>query len=154
MRRPDLKGPAARAWRLASPAYPACLAAYLVDRPGAHPLWHVYVVAVAHLRPVDGLPPAKLRFPEATHELSILSLNPEDMPEPEPDRDSSTFLHLLPPDLSWQGALTDDEAERLVMDAVTLICADRKISPDSDFREWWERALPKTLEHYRTGGHR
>jgi hypothetical protein len=152
-RAPDVRGRVGRAWRLSTPAHPACLAAYLVHRPGAHPCWSCYYIAVAHLRDESGLGPAKRQFAAATHEFQIHSLDPDHMAEPDPSVPVEQLRPLTPPDLVFQFTGTDEEAERLVADAAHVICIDASVSPDSDFRAWWLRALPTTLEHYRAGGH-
>lgn len=152
MRAPDIEGPRARGWRLSAASKPAALAIYLVHYPGAHQLWDCWMVATCHLRPVEGMPPPVLHFPEATHEVQFLALDPEHMPVPNPEWPPEGLRFLTPIDLVWQGEMTDDEAERLVQDAVKVMC---KVGPppESDYAAWWRRALPNTLEHYRTGGH-
>jgi hypothetical protein len=138
---------------MAAAAQPAVLAGYLVHRPGAHPLWSCYWISVVHLRVEPELQTPKLQFDGASHELSIWSLNPDHMATPDPSVRVEDLKWLEPPDLSFQFTGTDDEAERLVGDAVAVICRYARVSPDSDFRAWWNRALTNTLEHYRTGAH-
>ena len=153
MKEPTFQGKAGRAWRLETHAQPANLESYLVHRPGSHPFWCCYLFAVVHLRDDGVSDPAKKKFPEATHELQILSINPEYMKTPQPGVPIGELRLLTPPDLVYQFQGTDDEAERLLTDFVKVIVARLDVSPDVDFRPYWERTLAKTLEHYRTGGH-
>lgn len=41
-----------------------------------HPLWTQFTLSVIPLRDTPGLPPAKLHYPGATHELLVMALNP------------------------------------------------------------------------------
>lgn len=49
---------------------------WLLHIPEATPFWYLYICAVVHLRPHEGSPAPKLQFPEATHEILVLALDP------------------------------------------------------------------------------
>jgi hypothetical protein len=92
-------------------AQSATLATWFCVIPGAHPFWSRYVLSVIHLRPIPGTPPARLVFPEATHEVLVVALNPEHHPRAD---DLATWQHLTPINVSQQfSGVTDDQARRL-----------------------------------------
>jgi hypothetical protein len=152
MRDADRIGQAGRAWQLAlNSEWPACLAGWLVDRPGAHPWWHNYIVAVVHLRDVPGVGAAKKQYPEAAYEFQIVTVNPEECPVPDPDAGHWPFL--IPPDVIHQfHGVKDEDAVRICELAVSAI-ADGLLSPDSDFRSAWKASLETTVRHFVDGRH-
>lgn len=133
------------------PKSPACIAAWLVDRPGAHPWWHHYLVSVVHLRDVPGVPPAKKSYPEAAYEFQIVSIDPERCPSPQPD--ANGYPMLLPPDVIYQfHGVTEEDAVRICELAITAI-SKGLLSPDSDFASAWKESLSKTVKHFVEGRH-
>lgn len=120
---------------------PACLRAVLMHLPGSHPFWSRYQVALVHLRPMEGMPPARLRFPDASHEVHIFSLDPDTLPNPA---DPNSIRRLSPPDLAHQLRGLDDARALAVFDAFVRALDSRQLSPDSDFRRmneaWLEHA--------------
>lgn len=152
MREADQTGSVGCAWKLQSdPKSPACLVAWLVDRPGAHPWWHCYIVSVVHLRDAPGVEPAKKSYPEAAYEFQIITINPEECPTPDPD--AKDFPLLLPPDVIYQfHGVTDEEAVRIGALAITAI-VDGLLSPDTDFKSAWKDSLAKTVKHFVEGRH-
>ena len=60
----------------------AGVAQWVVEAPWAHPLWHSYLLALVHLRPMPDGRPTKLYLIGATHELWLYALNPEHPREP------------------------------------------------------------------------
>lgn len=118
---------------------PACLRCVLLFRPDAHPVWNTYQVGLVHLRPLADWPPAQLLFPDATHEIQILALDPAHTPNPD---DPSTLHRLLPPNLIHQlRGRTDENALKLFDGFVREL--SREVSPDTDHRScqlaWLER---------------
>jgi hypothetical protein len=166
MRAPDLTGLGTRAWRIArtaitAPEQDATISAWVINGP-FHPFWHWWMLAVVHLRDVPGQSrPAHKDFPEAEYEFMLLSMNP-DKGEPDVDAwergedwgDTKQGKYLTPPDAIVQFTTggSDEVARQVAEDAVARI-VERKTSPDSDYRSWWERAIPQTVEHIRFGQH-
>lgn len=147
-REPDLVGPNGRAWRSRvgdrTPDHSACLAVWVLDRPGAHPAWSTWVVSACHLRPIAGVRPAVLHYPEAEYELQVAAVDPR--PDVGPD-EPMPFMMLL--DLVHQfHGVTDREAVRLVHLYVEAVVS-RGASPDSDFRTWWKRTIDAKVEQLR-----
>ena len=134
MRPPTLEGPCGRAWLLRTPS--TGVGTYLVNAPSAHIHWEWYLVSGVHLRDVEGVTPAQKSFPEADHELTIITIDPKGCPSPDPEENS--FPLLFPPDLLEQfGGLSDKQAGELVQAAVETILSG-EIGPDSDFRKTWK----------------
>lgn len=180
MREPDLTG-ACRAWRVKNtPEAQAghvrewgyedsTIDNWLVNGP-FHPLWSWWMVAVVHLRPIPGAPPPNLQYPEAEYEFMILSMDPggehregeakERPTEPDVDGFEATgdgvrYLpgFLQPPDAVVQfHGVDDDEAREVCQLAVNAIVSGQA-SPDSDWRSWWEKAIPNTVKHIRGEPH-
>lgn len=153
MREPDKTGTVARAWRSRyqseDPADAAGVCTWLVNGP-FHPFWSWWIVGAVHLIDVPGIEPPKRRYPEAEHEIMIVSLNPE-AGVPEPDAPGASPL--MPPDLTYQfDGLPREKVEEIVELMIDNIVAGR-MSPDSDYRASWEAALDKTVEHYRLDLH-
>lgn len=155
MRPPDKTGPAARAWLRALPAvqavpdWEATLRFWYVDAPHAHPFWHWYVVSCISLRPLPGVRPAALQYPEATHEMMILALNPDSDPPPGPDVEK--LDHLVSIDFVGQfHGVTDDQAAAICDEAIDRIC-DGTLSPDQDFRQYWKMWLQAVVERKMRG---
>ena len=151
---PDLKGDFARAWKLPLPESHPTIAGYLVHAPYAHPFWGWYTMAVIHLRPVEGLPPAAVSLPGATHELAILAIDPRVCPEPTPEMATEgQYPFLMPPDVMEQFMVLDDQQAVSLLENCVQAVVQGRISPDSDFRSRWAKVIANTSEHYRLGGH-
>ena len=127
----------------------------MLDATGfGHPFWSWYYVAIIHLRPIEGCRPPYIAFPEATHEIQIVAMNPEaplsdvdDWGKPE-----QPVNWLLPLELEHQFVVRDDEqAELLGQLVVEAIC--RGNSPDQDHRAYWSVVVDQTAEHICYGTH-
>ena len=153
---PDFDGEA-KAWKMemgdnaSTEQATASLGAYVVSGP-YHPFWNWWMVAVVHLREVEGTPPPKKQYPDAEYEFMILSIDPEHN-QPDPDKPFPQEIRYLdPPDCVVQfHGVTDEQAASICRDAVRVIAAGQ--SCDSDFRGWWTGAIKKTVEHYQEGRH-
>ena len=154
-------GPAGTAWKIdvaklvhQVPDTKATLAVWLVWCPGAHPFWHWWLISVIHLRPLEGVRPAFIREPGATHEVIVASLDP-DHPIPDPRAFRIEDIRFLTPiDVMEQFQVASDvEAEEICALAVRA-CCDGRLSPDQDFRSLWHATLKATAQHYRGGQHR
>lgn len=130
----------------------AALAGWIVRAPHAHPLWRYWMLSVVHLRPLEGGKPPQLRFPEATHEIVIVALNPEH-PLPPLDHAPGWPVHYLTPiDVCEQMVVPNDAvAVEIAGLCVRAICDGA--SPDQDHRRWWAHTIGATAAHYREGRH-
>jgi len=149
MRKPDKENTQAKtkAWKLplVSARQHAGLAHWLIQGP-FHPHWNRWQLVVIHLRDVPGMPAAVKDTPNMTHEFQIVSVDPS-QPEIDPDAPSNIKI-LAPPDSIVQFEATDDEAVKVAEMAINGIVAG-KVSPDSDYREWWKQSVPNTVLHLR-----
>lgn len=128
--------------------------AWFLHCPGQSPAWDYYVLAVVHLRPIDGeSKPAAITLPGASHELLLYACDPKGEP---------TALH--PP--SWHPLRpfnaveqftvpSDDEASELLW-----LCARAIVNghlpaepPLSGAREPWHTSVIKTSAHLRGEEH-
>jgi hypothetical protein len=141
MRDPDLIGPRGRAWRLPPPTTPgaAGVALYLLNCPQAHSFWQWWTLSVIHLREQEGAPPPYRSYPKATHELLVLTVDPDRLPAPDPDTFAVPFPHLTPPDVETQFHVGDDDAAAAIAQGCVEACLMGHLSPDSDYRRLWGR---------------
>lgn len=137
-----------------APAQEACLISWVITAPGQHILYDKYQLSVCHLRPIAGVPPAKLQRPGMTHELLLHGLDPGRHPDPH---DIQTLVPMTPINASVQFVATDEDAVRLAVGGMRSICDG--ILPAEGFSEphcqrVWQESVTRTLEHMQTGGHR
>lgn len=146
-----------RAWRMQvtprRPDHQASIAAWLINGP-YHPFWRWWQLAIVHLRPIEGVKPAAIHRDGASHEIMILSIDPNHPPDiDELEQGEGHLRYLTPPDLVHQVVgLTDEQACELV-DLMIGPILDGQLSPDRDFRSRWEPILETTAEHLRYGTH-
>src|SRR5882672_11318792 len=55
---------------------------WFIDAPGQSPAWRHYMLSAIHLRAIDGVKPAHLREPGATHEFMMMAMDPDKKPDP------------------------------------------------------------------------
>jgi hypothetical protein len=128
-----------RAWRISNADIifnpdDARSAAWLVEAPWAHPVWHSYSVTLLRLANIN--PAHRLLYLDnATHEIQVAALDPS-VPR-QPQVDSGDFAQLSPMNFCAQFiAPTDDNALHRVQRTVIAI-VNGKLSPDTDFRDSW-----------------
>lgn len=165
-RKPDITGPAGRcAWLSQTEQRNAtALVSWICRCPGDHLLWNTWLIALVHLRDVDGIPPAHKQYAQAEYEVMFVSLVSGESATLEPPAgqgpyveidpdDPKTWRDLQPVDLAHQfHGVTDADAKRIVELAIRAMVAGT-MSPDSDFRERWKRSLDATVSHFVQGVH-
>lgn len=148
-RAPDIDGPHARAW-LCERGEAGRIIGALVHAPHAHAFWHWRFVSLVSLADIPGIAPANKHYPEATHEITVLSLNPD---KPLPNIDSSeleSFHHLSPADVVKQfHGVKDADAIKIFRQMINLVVAGA-IMPDSDHRCIWEGIIEQGVHHHRS----
>jgi hypothetical protein len=134
---PVLSGAAGKAWltdlTAGAPEEHGVLASWIVEAPGAHPLWHSYSVVLVHLRPMADGRKTLFYLPDATHEIWVYALNPEADRNVMLMRAGNIAIGLLHPG-NYIGQfieISDDLAIERVRATVQEIC-DGKLSPDTD----------------------
>ena len=138
---PSYPGAAGRAFEIDLRANPdgtkrADVAHWVIERPDAHPFWHSYVVILFHLRRIEGLPPAVIYRPGATHEFWLAALDPR--LEREKVIHSGSIPFLRPVNFASQIiAGSDAEAYGAVYRDVVGAVADGALNPDTDALNAW-----------------
>lgn len=125
---------------------------YLIHAPQAHPFWTWYYMAGISLRDdIPGSPPASRQFEGATHELVVLSLDPDHAaPLPNGEFGQHGQLHpLSPPDHVVQTMHVNDEQFGEILDRFAQAVVNGVLSPDSDYRESWRQTMMNTTDHFR-----
>lgn len=156
-----VEGPYGRAASFDATSAPATLVAYLIDAPGFHPLWSQYVLSVVTLADVEGVPPATLKFPGATHELLVIALNPDAGPQTVESLATGAaagrIQYLTPVNIAEQYEATDDEMTQLAWLACRGVVLGALNPETADaptrIRQNWLTACVKTLAHLRGEEH-
>lgn len=177
--RRTLSGPAGSAVECVppiSPLFPASLAAWFLQIPGASPAWDTFLVCLITLSDLPGYPPANRKYPEAQYELLVTALHPE--PNPTAD-DMTTWHHLTPLNYVTQfHGCTDSQALQLTEHVVRMfIDGHLPIEPagvivqikeeggrqthmelpnqveNMPARDYFKRLILRTVEHLAAGGH-
>ena len=158
---PALSGVAGRAWQVRmlplgereKRDHDGCVSAWIINAPGAHPFWSYWIMSIVHLRQIPGAPPAKFQFPGATHELQIVTLNPEHA-LPSLDAGRGWQPHFLTPlDVVQQFEVANDAIAAELGEMAIRAIVDGRASPDQDYRSWWRGSIAATAAHYRSGKH-
>lgn len=118
-----------------------------------HPAWEWYWLTFIHLRPMpEQSHPPILHFPAATHEMTLLAIDPAHAP-PEP----GSFHILSPANVVAQVTCSSDELALAVFDEFPL-AAVRGFLPIEGLYDnvnrslLWRESFDSTLEHVVTGG--
>lgn len=142
----------------------ATLAHWFIASPPAHPIWPHYTFCCVHLRDVEGQTRAPtLQFPDASHEILLIALNPKLGPWSA----ENVIEKMLAPrtEAAWLTPLnlaeqlhnaTDAQAVALtLMLARAMVDGMVPIEPADvpGGRDRWRRVIAATMEHLQTGGH-
>lgn len=159
-RAPDFPGVGAwRAWRVTLPPigqreradHDATVGMWLLFCPGAHLAWSYWWLTLIHLRPIEGVPPAKITTPGAGWEVICCAQDPNDAPSPD---DPKSLRMLQPIDWIVQfGDVADDARATEVAELVVKAIMRGEVSPDQDFRRFWKESIPATARCVATGKH-
>lgn len=135
------------------PDWGATIANYFLTCPGQSIAWPNYLLSCIHLRPIDGVQPAVVKIPHATHEVMLLALNPAAKPTPT---DPRSWQHLTPANLMEQVELPDDDAARHLLHDAAQAVVDGILwaePPLSGQVEPWRTSLIRTSAHLRGEPH-
>lgn len=140
-----LTGAVGKGWRFDPPDMaersPAGIGRWIVEARWAHPVWPQYVFLLTALRPIEGVPEAAKYHPAATHELTILALDPEHPVEPETDL-AEPIHYLQGPNIIGQFTAESDESAAAYVEMLARKVIAGELSPDTDFRRSWRTYLP------------
>lgn len=140
------------------PDAPAQLISWIVTAPGWNRFWSQYMIAVVSLADFPGHEPAHLQYPEATHELLVIALNPDHGPyHAETTTQDNPVKYMLPYNVVEQFTTTDERAIEIchgLTHAVVegMLCPETIESPTA-VKGSWARAISRTLDHYRDPSH-
>lgn len=157
----EIGGPFGTAAVLAVPtSAPAALTWWLITAPAYHPAWSQYVLCVVTLEEGDDLPPPKLQFPGATHELIVFAVDPGNPPRRYTVEEVNAGTipgRLLPINIAHPFTATDEEMTELAELACRGV-VDGLLNPETAdaptrIRENWLAACVKTLAHMRGEEH-
>ena len=142
--------------------YACTVASWLLTQSKAHPAWTQYSLCGVKLAWTPGFPPPRLQFPEATHEIVLVVLDPRAGTQtPETmrryadtnDPEYGKLPILTPINIAWQFEGTDEECEKLVAAAAWGV-ANGVLWPETGdaptyIRNSWAGSLKLTLSHLR-----
>ncbi|MFF8034895.1 hypothetical protein [Streptomyces sp. NPDC016626] len=128
-------GPFGTARRVPSTNYhdskPAGVDAWIITAPHAHPLWSQYMLAVVSLAGIPGLPDPVRHYPDATHELHVVALNPDHGPYDAARIGPPGTIHFLTPvNVAEQVTTTDDQARALAARCAQAV-VDGLLNPET-----------------------
>lgn len=159
----EFKGPYGRAQLIPLPDIPSgaeTVCMWLLTAPHAHPFWAQYMLGCVRLRDLDGWPPPKRQFDGATHEITVVALNPEHGPFTVKMMEeycvSGTMPYLTPINIAHQIEGADEEA-RILAAYAALGVVHGLLWPETsghpNVPEEWDGTLIKTLAHLRHEEH-
>lgn len=111
-----------------------------------HPIWDRWGLSVVHLRNIPGVKPPVLQFPGATHELVIVSLDPEADPI-DPDQVEPGLPWMQPVEVTQQFTVPKDTHALMLLEGVVESIVEGYSSPDRDYRRLWEEAILKSADN-------
>lgn len=129
------------AWKLEHPHHPVfSLTWFIIDAGWAHPLWHQYQLLLYDLT-TPTIKPPKIYLAGATHEMMLYALDPEHPISRGSTPAPNEIYRLSPANYGYQfkAKSNDDAGER--MQAVVDGIVSRQISPDTDWRSFWNNGL-------------
>jgi hypothetical protein len=149
---------------------PGNVATWLLNSPRYHPAWSQWMLSSVRLADVPGWPPPNKWFPEATHEVVVLTLDPAHGPYTEenlltryvgPGPEQGKLPYLTPVSVMFQLKATDDEVSKTVRMLARSV-VQLGLSPESEgnenhVRTTWGHLAQQSIEHLRgyhdTPGH-
>lgn len=156
----EMTGPAGTAVRIPHASYPearATLDAWIITAPVWHPVWSQYALSLVTLDDIPGLPPAQKENPDVTHQVIVMTLNPEHGPYDARQLTGDSLHYLTPGNIGEQFTATDDQARSLAALCVRAVVDGRLIPETADapdrIRAMWRQAIHQTLEHDRDPHH-
>lgn len=119
MTEPDEQaGPYGSAVRIPHASYPEAqttLDAWIITAPVWHPVWSQYLLSLVTLADVPGVEPAQKESPEVTHQVIVMTLNPEHGPYDARHLTGDDLRYLTPGNIGQQFTATDDQARSLAV---------------------------------------
>lgn len=156
----ELTGAYGSAVRIPHASYPEALAtldAWIITAPVWHPLWSQYLLSLVTLADVPGMPSAEKESPDVTHQVIVMTLNPEHGPYDARHLVGDDLRFLTPGNIGQQFTATEDQARRLAALCVRAVVDGVLIPETADapdrIRSAWRRSIAQTLDHDRDPHH-
>lgn len=142
------------------PKAAATVASWLLTSESFHLAFHQWLLIAVRLDDIEGFPPAKHHFEGTTHEVLVVTLNPEagrfDLDRLAPHLEAGDLPHLDPPSVAVQVIAEDAEVTRL-LSLLAQGVVHGVLSPESMWtagydealNEVWLAAITKSLAHGR-----
>jgi hypothetical protein len=136
---PTIETKHARIWRIdlarSTDVAPTAVGVWLLEVPGAHPLWHSYVLSLIHLGQAPDAEPVVLCLPGATHEMALFALNP--MHPRQAIFDGLECAMVDPVNFAAQMVVADHAAAIACVERALPLIASGALNPDTDYiRDW------------------
>lgn len=135
------------------PDHNATLATWFITAPGQSLFWPNFLLAIYHLRDMEGVRPAVKTYEGVTHELVLAALNPDKNPQP---LNIETWQHLRPINFLIQLELPSDEKAKELLALAAHAIVDGVLwaePPLSGQQEPWRSSMLRTAAHLRGEAH-
>lgn len=130
------------AWKQTFPDYPIFGAGWIIDAPWAHPIWSQYQLVLYDLTsPSAEHGEPKILLPGATHEFMLWALDPDKPIKRDTQPELGKLVRLQPPNYAYQFKAESDAAAEARLQRLVDRIAAREVSPDTDFRSFWNSHL-------------
>lgn len=142
------------AWKEVHPDTRIFNIAWMIDAPWAHPMWNQYVLLMYDL--TSDAPTAvkpKIVLEGATHEFFLFAINPEfpvEKDAPIWQQHDGKFNVLQPANYGYQFKAESNEAATARIQQIIDKIVVMELSPDTDFRSYWDTILPDMKSLHRT----
>jgi hypothetical protein len=124
----------------------ASLCRWMMRLPGQHPLWSRYVLTMAHLRDIPGVPPAKKVFRDATHEIIVAAIDPD---YPDEHFKLGGVAMLEPINYAKQIQARSDQHALAVVENLASMCVERKLLAEFQgirgHKELWDSTVDQLV---------
>lgn len=151
-------GTAVRIPRENWPEKMAQLSTWIITAPCWHIFWSQYLITVVSLATFPDIDPPHLQFPGATHELIVLTLNPDHGPYDARACTPENPVTFMPPHNVCEQFVTTDERAIEVCDLLARAVIDGLMCPETiedpqGVQAAWRQSISVTLDHFRDPSH-
>lgn len=133
------------------------LDAWIITAPTWHPLWTQYMLAVITLADTPGVDPAHKEHPDNTHQITVMTLDPDHGPYNAATVTGDELHFLQPGNIGQQFTATDTQAIQLT-ELCTRAVVDGLLNPETAdaperIRAAWRSSIHQTLDYDRDPHH-
>lgn len=147
-----------------SPGTPALLSLWFMHLPhqAVGNAWSEFMLGVCHLRHMQGVEDPIITKQGATHELTVIALEPGQTP-----RSPLPWKFLTPTNICTQFRVSNDLRAQKIAEDIAHACVDGLLIAESsiimlgtgevklvkEILDQWDHAVELIAEHFETGGH-